>query len=191
MFTGIITRTGKLIKKADGFSFQIPADCAKKISKGASIAINGACLTVRRKAGLIIQVDIMPETLKKTTLGTLMNGDLINLELPITPESFLSGHLLTGHVDGLAKLESITKAGNSRILGFSVPGNLSKYIAQKGSIAVNGISLTVIRLGKNYFTVGIVPYTWKQTNLHTLKKGDYANIETDILAKYLERILGK
>lgn len=103
----------------------------------------------------------------------------------------MSGHILTGHVDGTAPLKSIIKKGNSKILKFSVPRSLSKYVTEKGSIAINGVSLTVIESGKNYFTVGIIPYTYSQTNLHALKKGDFVNLETDIFAKYLRRLVKK
>lgn len=190
MFTGIIKHLG-VVKRQTSRQLTISYKTfSSDLAKAESIAVNGVCLTITKvNPNSNFTVDIMPETLEKTTLGNLKYGDLVNLELPVTVESFLSGHLLAGHVDGLARLESITKAGNSHILEFSVPRNLCRFIAQKGSIAINGISLTVIEAEKNSFSVGIVPYTWKQTNLHNLKRGSYVNIETDILAKYLGKLL--
>lgn len=114
---------------------------------------------------------------------------MVNLELPATPTTLLSGHIIQGHIDGVAKLVNITKQENSYILKFSLPTNLAKYLAKKGSIAVNGISLTVIEAGKEFFTVGIVPYTWDNTTLKNIETGDSVNIEVDILAKYIEKLL--
>lgn len=190
MFTGIIKHVGEVTQQTPT-TLKISSKIVANLSRAESIAVNGVCLTTVKKNLDSFTVDLMPETLERTNLGNLKTDDLVNLELPLTLESLLSGHILTGHVDGTARLESIIKKGNSRIFRFSVPRSLSRYIAEKGSIALNGISLTVIEAGKNYFTVGIIPYTWSQTNLHTLKIGDYVNLETDILAKYLGRILQK
>lgn len=190
MFTGIITHLGKLTKK-DGAILTFAADRSfcQKIKDGTSISVNGVCLTVFKKpAKNSFSVEIMPETLNKTMLGNLKTDDLVNLELPLTPTDFISGHIVQGHVDGTAKLTSITKQGNNRLLKFSTPPKFAKYLVAKGSVAVNGISLTVIEAGKNYFTVGIIPYTWTNTMLHIIKTGDFVNIEVDILAKYLERL---
>ncbi|MDD5147035.1 MAG: riboflavin synthase [Candidatus Daviesbacteria bacterium] len=189
MFTGIITHLGKLNKK-DGPVFIFTADLnfCKKIRSGISIAINGVCLTVSKKTPRMFSVEIMPETLNKTMLENLKTDDLVNLELPLTPAGFISGHIVQGHVDAVAKLTNITKQGISHILKFSVPRKLSKYMVRKGSVAVNGISLTIIEASKNYFTVGIIPYTWTNTMLSNLHKNDVVNIEVDILAKYVERL---
>lgn len=193
MFTGIITHLGKFVRiKKSVFTFITnPAFC-KKISKGTSIAINGVCLTAFAKPTQnSFSVEVMPETQKKTVLGHLKINDLVNLELPATPTTILSGHIVQGHVDGVAKLTDITKQGNSYILKFAAPANLTKYIAKKGSVAINGISLTIIEAEKKYFTVGIIPYTWNNTMLNGSKIGDFANIEVDILAKYVEKLLKK
>lgn len=117
--------------------------------------------------------------------------DLVNLELPATPRSFLAGHVVQGHIDGTGKLAGLKKKGNSRILEISVDRKIAKYIVSKGSIAVNGISLTVIEAKKKSFVVGIVPYTWENTMLQTVKIGEKINIEVDILAKYVEKISKK
>lgn len=189
MFTGIITNLGKLYKK-DGavFTFATDPGFCKKLKNGTSIAINGVCLTVSGKlSSHTFSVEVMPETLQKTMLGSLKTDNLVNLELPLTPTDFISGHIVQGHVDGLAKLIEINEQNNSHILKFQINPKLSKYIVEKGSISVNGISLTVIETAKLFFTVGIIPYTWRNTILHTIKKNDFVNIEVDILAKYIEK----
>lgn len=190
MFTGIINHLGRFKKLSkEGFIFEVPSNLEKKLTIGSSIAINGVCLTVKKKKGRKIFVDIMPETQQKTTLGNLQPNSLLNLELPVTAETFFSGHLVQGHVDGKARLESIVKKDHSHILKFSVSSKLCKYIVEKGSIAINGIALTVIETGKKFFTVGIIPFTWKNTMIHTLRAGDFVNIEVDILGKYIEKLV--
>lgn len=193
MFTGIITHLGKFVGiKKSVFTFTAKSAFCKKISQGTSIAVNGVCLTALAKPTInSFSVEIMPETAKKTTLGQLRKEDMVNLELPVTPQSLLSGHIVQGHIDGTAKLINTSIKGNSRILKFSISPDLSKYLADKGSVAINGISLTVIKAERNYFTVGIIPYTFKNTMLHTLEIGDLVNIEVDILAKYAERLLNR
>lgn len=192
MFTGIITYLGKVVDKSEN-NLRIKTDkkLITSLSKGASIAIDGICFTVVDLIADSFCVDYIPETEKKTMIKYLQINSLVNLELPATANSFLSGHIVSGHIDGVAKLETITQEGNSYILKFSIARDLSKYIVEKGSITVNGISLTVIGAGDNFFTVGIIPHTWDKTMLHTIKSGDYTNIEVDILAKYLERLKKK
>ncbi len=190
MFTGIITNLGKISKKgADKLSIKTNKKLVRKISDGLSIAVNGICLTVISKSEMEFSIDFIPETEAKTNIRYLKIGDLVNLELPATYESFLSGHIVQGHIDGIARLESIKKQNNSHILKFSISKSLSKYIVNKGSIAVNGISLTVTEIKKDFFTVGIIPYTWKNTISHSIQVGDFANIEVDILAKYLAKLM--
>src|SRR3989338_7091583 len=191
MFTGIISHLGKLTKAEDPvFTFSAPKTITDSLKKGISIAINGICLTVTSKPHFdTFSVEIMPETLKRTMLGKLKVDDLVNLELPVTAYTLLSGHIVQGHVDGTGKVEEIKKEGNSRLFTIKIPSRLSKYIVEKGSIAVNGVSLTVIDIGDNFFTVGIIPHTWDKTMLYTIKSGDYVNIEVDILAKYLEKLI--
>lgn len=190
MFTGIITHLGKISSKSEN-SLTIKTDkkLINSLSKGTSIAVNGICLTAVNLTDDSFSINYMPETEKKTNIKGLEKENLVNLELPATAESLLSGHIVQGHIDAVAKLEAITREGNSHILKFLLPKDLSKYIVKKGSIAVNGISLTVINVGDNFFTVGIIPYTWQKTMLHTIKLGDSFNIEVDILAKYLEKLM--
>lgn len=192
MFTGIITNLGEISKREkNSLSVRTNKNLIKKLSKGLSIAIDGICLTITSKSKDEFSVDFMPETKARTNVKYLKGGSLVNLELPATPNTFFSGHLVQGHIDAVAKLENITKKGDSYIFKFTTHPSLSKYIVTKGSIAVNGISLTVIKSGKKYFTVGIIPYTWKKTMLYALKLGDFVNVEVDILAKYLERLVKK
>lgn len=187
MFTGIITHVGKLSERENSFlTFEAPPSFLTKTKKGDSVAVNGACLTVVKKPTRnAFLVEVMPETAKQTALGTIHEGTLVNLELPATPETFLSGHIVQGHVDGLGKVEKVGKVGNSKVLTVTLPKRLHRYVVSKGSIAVNGVSLTVIDTLDNAFTVGIIPYTWKHTTFQTLRVGDYVNIETDIFAKYI------
>lgn len=189
MFTGIITHLGRLKeKKGSRFRFIIDERLREKIKKGESIAVNGACLTVTDIDNSIFSVDIMPETQKKTMFGELKISDSVNLELPTTIQTFLSGHIVQGHVDGVGTIRKIKNQGNSKILTIAIPKDLARYIVEKGSIAVNGISLTVIEVLHDSFTVGIVPFTLKHTVLNQSKVGDLVNIEVDILAKYIEKL---
>ena len=183
MFTGIITNLGKLKKKNGSvFIFEADRKFCRKLGSGASVAVNGTCLTIFEKPTLTsFSVELMPETLNRTMFKHIKLNEPVNLELPLSPAAFLSGHLVQGHIDGVAQLKKFTKKGNSLILQFSLPEN----------IGVNGISLTVALATKSYFTVGIIPYTWTNTMLKTIKIGNFVNIETDILAKYLEKLMKK
>jgi riboflavin synthase len=189
MFTGIISHFGKLQKKEKAvFIFTADDLLVKKLDAGTSIAINGICLTVLQKpTANIFSVEIMPETEKKTNMQYLQINDLVNLELPATPQTFLSGHIVQGHIDQISEILEIKPDDNSYIFTFSLPLSLNKYMVEKGSITINGISLTIISINKNSFTVGIIPHTWKNTMLHTAKKGNFVNIEVDVLAKYVEK----
>lgn len=181
---------GKLeVIEKNCFTFSAQKSLINKLKKGESIAINGVCLTVIKKEKNRFSVEVMPETRKRTMLGELHLGNYVNLELPLSPNSFLSGHIVQGHINGIAKIVSIVKEKNSWIFKFKTRKNLSKYLIEKGSVAVNGISLTVIESSKDFFTVGIVPYTWKNTMLKYSKVGDKVNIEIDVIAKYVEKFI--
>ena len=190
MFTGIISHLGKVESiNAAKFTFSAPASFIKSLRKGSSVAVNGACLTLKNSpSGRKFSVDLMPESIKRTSFSDLKKGDFVNLELAMGANERFEGHIVQGHVDGVAKLVSVKKQGNSRLMTFVVPEPLTRYIAEKGSIAVNGISLTVIRAKNNQFTVGIIPHTWENTMIKQLKVSDKVNIEVDILAKYLEKL---
>ncbi len=185
MFTGIITHVGKCSGTAkNGLFFAAPRDLLKKLKKGGSIAVNGVCLTITEINKIGFGVDLMLETRQKTTLGETKKGDLANLELPMGMGSCFEGHIVLGHVDGLGTIKKIEKQGKSRLFTFSARPELTKYMVEKGSIAINGISLTLIKVEKNIFTVGIIPFTHTRTMMGQAKVGDKVNIETDIMAKY-------
>ena len=190
MFTGIISYLGK-VKSLQNSQLSVKADRSliKNLKKGDSVAVDGICLTVIAKPNFdTFQVEVMPETLVRTALSDLKIGALVNLELSMGIADRFAGHIVQGHIDGVATIKSIQKKGNSRIFTFKIPEKLSRYIVEKGSIAVNGISLTVIETKEDLFTVGIIPYTWQHTMLYVAKVGDQVNIEVDILAKYLEKL---
>lgn len=190
MFTGIITHMGKLYKRENSiFTFKVNQSLWEKLDEGTSIAVNGICLTIFEKTQNAFSVEVTPETFKKTILEKLDSGDLVNLELPTTAKTLFSGHIVTGHIDGVGVIKEVKVDGNSRMLTITIPQKLDRYIVAKGAIAINGISLTVIDVTPTYFTVGIIPYTWKHTMLQQVVVGDEVNIEVDILAKYLEKLL--
>lgn len=192
MFSGIVTHLGRIEKKTEN-SLGITADSRliQKLHNGTSMAVNGVCLTVVSTTKNSFAINFMPETANRTNIQNLKVQDIVNLELPATPETFLSGHIMQGHVDEVGKITEIINVENSRLFTFSVPKKITKYIVEKGSIAVNGISLTVISVDKNTFTVGIIPFTWDYTMLHTTKVGDLVNIEVDVFAKYVEKLILK
>jgi riboflavin synthase len=189
MFTGIITHLGTVTEKTStDLTIATNPQLLKELTDGTSIAVDGICLTVVKRDKTSFKINFIPETEKKTTIQYLATGDKVNLELPATANSLLSGHIVQGHVDGVGKIISIVKKGNSYLLAISLAKTLNKYLVEKGSISVNGISLTVISVTHDEFTIGIIPHTWEHTMLHTAKVGDYVNLEVDILAKYIEKL---
>lgn len=190
MFTGIISHTAKFKEnKNSSFTFTAEKSFLSQIKQGSSVAVNGACLTITLVGKSSFSVNLMPETLRKTAFGQLKRKDLVNLELPLAANGTFDGHIVLGHVDGVAQVAKISKEGGSRNFRFKIGADLSWYLVSKGSVAVNGISLTVIDAGKNYFTVGIIPYTWENTMVANLEVGSKVNIEVDILAKYVEKLI--
>ncbi|MCS6924136.1 MAG: riboflavin synthase [Fimbriimonadales bacterium] len=191
MFTGIVESTGIVeaveVHPDGGARLTIRAF---PMRVGESLAVNGVCLTVQQVEGERLSFDAVPETLRRTNLGDLKPGDLVNLERPLTPESRLGGHFVQGHIDTTARLIDIRAEGNARVLQFQLDdAAYMRYIVPKGSIAVDGISLTVVDVGADWFTVWIIPHTWQVTNLSRRQLGERVNIETDILARYVERLL--
>lgn len=189
MFTGIISHLGKVeLIRGSEFTFSTSSSFFKGFRKRGSVSVNGVCLTViKPPKNNRFSAELMPETIKRSSFGNLKKGDLVNLELPVSVNSRFDGHIVQGHVDGVANLKFVKKQGNSRIMQFDIPRSLAKYIVEKGSISINGISLTVIDVIGNSFTVGIIPHTWGNTMLNKLNLGGKVNIEIDILAKYLEK----
>lgn len=191
MFTGLIKTTGTVhTKSKKTLAVAVPLKFAKALTKGASVAVDGVCLTAVSQNKNIFSADILPETVKRTMINQYKKGDMVNLEFP-TNEVHFHGHVVQGHVDGTAKLISVIKKGVSRVLTFSAKKEILKYVVKKGSITVNGISLTVIDIDAKGFSVAIIPHTWDITNLKYLKKEDLVNIEVDVLAKYAEKLYGK
>jgi riboflavin synthase len=193
MFTGIIAAMGSIRRVTrKGADALLDVDVSmplEDIRIGDSIAVNGACLTVTQKADRHFTADVSAETLSRTNLGTLKTGDRVNIEKALRFNDFLSGHLVLGHVDGQGKLREKTSKANSIIFGIEIPEGLVRYVVEKGSIAVDGISLTVNRCEKNRFYVNMIPLTAQVTTLGLKKAGDAVNIETDIIGKYVERFL--
>jgi riboflavin synthase len=193
MFTGIITALGsirRVTRKGADALLDVDASMPlEDIRIGDSIAINGACLTVTQKAEGHFTADVSAETLSRTNIGALKAGDRVNLEKALRLNDFVGGHLVLGHVDGQGKIQEKTGRANSIIFGIEMPEGLVRYIVEKGSIAVDGVSLTVNRCEKNRFYVNMIPHTAQVTTLGFKKVGDIVNIETDIIGKYVERFL--
>jgi len=193
MFTGIITDIGELVAR-EGGRFTIRSRYgADSIALGASIACDGACLTateiVADSAGCLFKVDVSNETLSRTTLGTWQAGRRINLERALKAGDELGGHIVSGHVDGLAGIRTISADGQSRRFVFEVPDGLARFIATKGSVALDGISLTVNEVEKGSFGVNIIPHTLTHTTLSAKKPGDRVNLEVDVFARYVARAM--
>ncbi len=193
MFTGIIEGLGtvkEVVKKGRNVLLAIDTSIDLSETKlGDSIAVNGACLTVTEMKTRVFCADVSVETLDKTNLKTLSPGNRVNLEKALRLNSFLGGHFVLGHVDCVGKIFEKTIQSNSLIFGIEILPDLSKYIVQKGSITVDGISLTINKCDNNRFYVNIIPHTAEKTTLSFKKTGDAVNIETDILGKYLEKLL--
>lgn len=194
MFTGLIEETGKVKevkKQGKGIRLIISAKkILEDVKVGDSININGVCQTVVEYSKDFFSVDTIEETIKKTTLGKLQKGIKVNLERSLQPSSRLGGHFVLGHVDTTGKIIEIKKLSSSYMLTISFPLQFSKNLIPVGSIAVDGISLTLAEVKENNFTVAIIPHTWQETNLREKKKGDEVNLEFDVLGKYVEKILG-
>lgn len=193
MFTGLIEEIGTVIKMemshASGIltvAASIPAD---EVTIGDSIAVNGVCLTVIRKATGTFSFDVSPETVEKSSLKELKKGTPVNLERALAVSGRLDGHIVSGHVDCVAVIGERHLISGNTVLGFYLPAENLRYIAAKGSVAIDGISLTVNSLNDKGFWVNLIPHTLSRTNLRDKKVGDRVNIETDILAKYVERLL--
>ncbi|MBM4263599.1 MAG: riboflavin synthase [Deltaproteobacteria bacterium] len=193
MFTGLIEDVGEIkgfqLSKGGAVlvvSTRLPVRAMKP---GASVAVNGACLTVVKKAAREFTVDVSPETLACTSLAQLHSGSLVNLEEPMRLQERLGGHLVTGHVDGLATVASIEKSHEFTCFRFRLPAKLGELLVPKGSVAVDGISLTVNQCSRQSFSVMIIPFTLQHTNLRARRVGDRVNIETDLIGKYVKNFM--
>ncbi len=194
MFTGIVEGLGEIVKKTPlsrGFRFEIHAPFDLSDTKlGDSIAVNGACLTVVALQGDSFAVDVSPETLSRTTLGTLIPGEKVNLERALRLGDRLGGHLVSGHIDGIGEVTRREEKGEFIFYRVKLPQGLSRYVIEKGSIAIDGISLTVNRVYDHEIELAIIPHTAKLTTMGFRRPGDRVNIEVDLIGKYVERLLG-
>jgi riboflavin synthase len=190
MFTGLVEAVGELIDRtprADGVRLRIGTTLAPDMRLGDSIAVNGVCLTVVESEARALCADVAPETLRVTTLGTLSQGTSLNLERPLQIGSRLGGHFVQGHVDGVGHVEEIRTEGDSQRIGIEFPRHLAPYFVVKGSIAVDGISLTVAALTDSRFEIQVIPYTLEHTNLRSLRPCARVNLECDLVGKYIVR----
>lgn len=193
MFTGIITSLGTIISAKQEGDLTVTISCdwpEDAVTIGESIACNGACLTVTQWKNQQFTVQLSHETLNCTAPRWVM-GEKVNLERAMKLGDALDGHLVTGHIDGLATIKEITREGDSHVLMLEAPATLSRFIAAKGSVTLDGISLTVNKVEGRNFWVNIIPHTWEVTTLGTRSKGDTLNMEIDLIARYVERLLGK
>jgi riboflavin synthase len=193
MFTGLIEDVGKIkALRRNGASLRLTIStklAMRPMKLGASIAINGACLTVVKKGRADFTVDVSPETLSCTNLAALRAGSLVNLERPMRLGATLGGHLVTGHVDDKATVDEITREGEFTFFRFRVPTELGTLLVAKGSVAIDGISLTVNQCSRRVFSVAIIPFTLRHTNLRVRGVGDRVNVETDLIGKYIRNFM--
>ncbi len=197
MFTGIVEEAGtvhSVQKTPEGIRLTIKAKIsAAGLKIGASLAVNGCCLTAVKVASRakqrLIGFDLLRETWQRTNLQFTQPGSLVNLERPLRTDARLDGHFVTGHIDGLGKIEKWERPGADHLLEISAPAELMRLIVLKGSIAIDGISLTVAGVGKSTFTVWIIPHTYQITTLRERKTGDFVNLENDLLGKYVQKLL--
>ena len=196
MFTGIILATGRVTTLAETsgdleLGIDAPALDLHRIAVGDSVSVQGVCLTVTRKEGTRFYADVSRETMAKTTLGAIGPGSKVNLEPSLRAGEPLGGHLVSGHVDAVGKLRILTQDARSWRMEFELPVSLMRFVASKGSICVNGVSLTVNKVAGCRFDVNIIPHTLEVTTLGELKVDDGVNIEIDVIARYLERLMTK
>lgn len=193
MFTGIIEELGEITSvetHTAGSRITVAAKIVTAdVSNGDSIAVNGVCLTALDVTPTSFAADASPETLDRTTLGWLLAGSPVNLERAVTPSTRLGGHIVQGHVDGRGEFVSATQEGDFWTVRIRFPEEFGKYLVFKGSVSVEGISLTVAALNENQFDLALIPKTWEMTNLSSLKPGDAVNLEADVIAKYVERMM--
>jgi riboflavin synthase len=192
MFTGLIEAVGEVVEAKStsaGLRLRVRTPLAAELTPGDSLAVNGVCLTVTVVQNDEVHADIGPETARVTTLGSLQRGQPVNLERSLRADARFGGHFVQGHVDGTGTVEEVRHEADAHWLTISFPPSLAPYLIRKGSIAVDGISLTVAGLGDSRFDVMIIPFTWEHTNLQVLKARDRVNLECDMIGKYVARTL--
>jgi len=193
MFTGIVEAVGEVAQMAEStpgsYLLEIRTPLASQMKVGDSLSSNGVCLTVIWKTSATVGFDLLAETVTRSNLIDLKVGDIVNLERSMAATSRFDGHIVQGHVDTTAKLLAVEAVGQDHRIEIELPRDFAQYIVFKGSIAVNGVSLTVAELSADRFVNWIIPHTWAQTNLHRFRPGDRANLEFDLVAKYVERLV--
>jgi riboflavin synthase len=195
MFTGLVEEAGKVVsvkrgKKSTELTVRAgTVHCG--LRKGDSLAVNGACLTTVRKRDTLLGFDVLEETLRVTNLQYVRAGDVVNLERPMRADARLGGHFVLGHVDGVGTIRRWEQSGKDWVLEVAVPKTLMRYLIYKGSVAVDGISLTVADVGRGWIRIWIIPHTRKVTNLRQRRAGDCVNLEADVLGKYVEQLLAQ
>ena len=187
MFTGLVEQTGTIVAPGERLAIRAALD----LESGDSVAVNGVCLTAVAVGADGFEADVMPETLRRSSLGLLADGDKVNLELPLRASDRLGGHVVQGHVDGLGTIESMSEEGFARVLRIAASSELLRYVVEKGSIAVDGVSLTVADVDGDGFTVSLIPETLERTNLGDAAPGRSVNLEVDVLAKYVEKLVAR
>ena len=189
MFTGIVSAISKVVEIRGSRIGIDHAWIARHLEVGGSVAVNGACLTVVKKQGPVFFADVVPETRRRTNLGALKPGDEVNLELPLNAGSTLDGHLVQGHIDTTALVRSVQAASTGKEVTIELPATISRFVAEKGSIAVDGVSLTVARVDRSTFTVALIPHTLGATIAKGYRRGSVVNLEADLIARYVARNL--
>lgn len=193
MFTGIVTHSGevKRARSSDGLlRLEVNApSVARELGTGDSVAVNGVCLTAVGVGRRRFEAEVVPETLARTTLGELKRGGKVNLELPARPSDRLGGHIVQGHVDGIAEIVRVEDDAGARRVWFTAPDDILRYLVPKGSVALDGVSLTVAEVGRTTFQVALIPHTLDNTTLGSTEVGSKLNTEVDVVAKYVERLV--
>ena len=189
MFTGLVQTTGTVAALRDG-RLTVHAGRPLELGEGGSVAVNGVCLTATAVSNGGFDADVMPETLRRTALGRLGEGDSVNLELALRAGDPLGGHMVQGHVDGTGTVDSVREEGSARVVRVAAAPELLRYVVEKGSIAVDGVSLTVSAVESGWFEVSLIPETLDRTTLGEADPGRVVNLEVDVLAKYVEKLVG-
>lgn len=193
MFTGIVTHCGRVSSARDRaglLELEIAApDIARELHRGDSVAVNGVCLTATRTSRRRFSAQAMGETLARSTLDALRKGSVVNLELPARLADRLGGHLVQGHVDGVARVVRMEDAEGARRIWFQASDDVLRYLVHKGSVALDGVSLTIVEVGRTSFQVALIPHTLKETTFGELKVGSTVNVEVDVVSKYVERLM--
>ena len=187
MFTGLVAGKGVIRGLAHG-RVEVETPLAAELTPGDSVAVNGVCLTATERSNGSFAAEVMPETLRRTSLAPLAEGDEVNLELPLRASDRLGGHIVQGHVDGTGEVESVREECNSRVVRIAAPEEDLRYVVEKGSIAVDGVSLTVSGVDDQAFEVSLIPETLERTTLGAAAAGRTVNLEVDVLAKYVEKL---